>query len=67
MKFMFIRKDEALPSDCLVEFAALTAIVSRVVMIMVCPSLKTLPIHSAEESKPRGILAYVNGTKELIS
>jgi hypothetical protein len=64
---MFIRKDDALPPNCLVEFAALTAIVSRLVMIVLCPSLNTLPIHSAEESEPGGVLAYIKGTKELIS
>jgi hypothetical protein len=56
MKCVSIRKDDALPSDCLVESAALTAIVSRLVMTVMCPSLKTLPIHFAEESKHRGVL-----------
>jgi hypothetical protein len=64
MTLILIGKDDAPPPDCLVEFAALTAIVSRVVMIMVCPSLKTLPIHSAEESEPRGVLA-VDSTFEF--
>jgi hypothetical protein len=64
---MFIGKDDALPPNCLVEFAALTDIVSRLVMIVVCLSLCTLPIHSDKESELRGVLAYVKGTKELIS
>jgi hypothetical protein len=64
---MFIRKDDPLSPNCLVEFAAITAIVSRLVMIMVCPSLNTLPIQSAEKSEPGGVVAYFKVTKELIS
>jgi hypothetical protein len=65
MILMFIRKDERTAFGLSCGIAALAAIVSRLVMIMVCPSLNTLPIHSVEESKPIGVLAYVRRYKRI--
>jgi hypothetical protein len=64
---MFIRKDHALPPGRLVGFVALTAILSRLVMIMVCSSLGAGPTRQDRAKSFRRFLESPGDLKALYS